>query len=83
MLRKKLGEEIAETVSSSPVDLYPLLICLMFNEGSISISKIIDGSVSHDEALNFLMEAGKEFECRVETPKKLNTPLNPVANEGW
>jgi hypothetical protein len=83
MLRTPLGNEIEQTVASSPIDAYPMLICVMYNNGRVEIANTIKGYVSPDDTLDFLMEARYKFDCRIETPHPGDRLCQPVLNDVW
>jgi hypothetical protein len=83
MLRTHLGNKVEETVTLSPINEYPMLICVMFNNGGVEIANTIKGNVSHDDTLDFLVEARYKFDCRIETPHPGNRLCQPVLNDVW
>jgi hypothetical protein len=83
MLRSYLGDAVAKTVASSPIDKYPMLISLMFNKGNVKIIDIIEGPMTSDETFIRLIEVRDKFDRRDEKPDQTNLSLRPVSNEGW
>lgn len=83
MLRMHTGDNVAGLVASSPVDLHPLLLCLVFHNGRIEIASIIEGNMSVDLTLRLLIQARDVFDCRKEEPDPTNLQLTMVSDEGW
>jgi hypothetical protein len=83
MLHIHLGNEVEEIVASSPIDVHPMLICLMYNNGQVEITKIIQGSVSNNDTLDYLKQARNLFDSRIENPDLTDYHLKAVSNEGW
>lgn len=83
MLRTHLGDEVIETVVSSPIDKHPMLVCLNFNKGHVEVITTIQGYMSRNETLTLLMEARDTFDRRVENPDQTKLDLTTVSNEGW
>jgi hypothetical protein len=83
MLHTYLGDEVVETVASSPIDAYPLLICLEFSKGRVDVADVIQGFLSSDETLSILMQARDKFDRRIEEPDSTDLCLTTVSNEGW
>ncbi|CAF3399674.1 unnamed protein product [Rotaria socialis] len=83
MLRSCVGEYVAELVASSPVDLHPLLLCLVFQNGRIEVARTIEGNMSVDLTYNLLEQARNVFDGRNEEPDPINLQLTEVSNEGW
>ena len=68
MLLKYTTREVANTVSSYPVDAYPLLVCLSIHQGQIDIVSVIEGSMSKAETIAQLVDSRKKFVRRNELP---------------
>ncbi|CAF3676296.1 unnamed protein product [Rotaria sp. Silwood1] len=83
MLRLHAGDSIAGLVASSPVDLHPLLVCLVFQNGRIEVASTIEGNMPIDLTLKLLINARDVFDSRNEEPDPTNLQLTIVSGEGW
>jgi hypothetical protein len=83
MLHTHLGNEVKEIVASSPIDVHPMLICLIYNNGQVEVTNVIQGSVSNNDTLTLLRQARELFDRRIEIPDPTDYHLKPVSNEGW
>ncbi|CAF3741993.1 unnamed protein product [Rotaria sp. Silwood1] len=83
MLRLHVGDSIAGLVASSPVDLHPLLVCLVFQNGRIEVASTIEGNMPIDLTLKLLINARDVFDSRNEEPDPTNLQLTIVSGEGW
>ncbi|CAF4135793.1 unnamed protein product [Rotaria sp. Silwood2] len=62
------GEEVAAVIDSLPSEVYPLLICLVFDRGEIKVKSVIHGTMSDREALPLLLQARDTFVAAFELP---------------
>lgn len=72
------GEEVATIIDSTPRDIYPLLVCLIFDRGQIKVECIIEGLMSDTEAFALLIQAREAFSSRFELPS-----LHAISTENW
>ncbi len=42
MILNHIGKELADMILSLPIDMFPLLICLMSEQGKIKVANVID-----------------------------------------
>lgn len=78
-----MGEEAAAMIASSPPDLYPLLVCLIFDRGQIKVETIIQGLMSENEAFALLIQAREAFRDRFELPDTTGLNMRTIATENW
>jgi len=69
MLEKHLGTNVKDVITSAEINEYPLLICLSFNEGEVTIVDVIKGSMSSNDTLQRLHQARFIFDSRIMSPK--------------
>ncbi len=77
------GEEVAAVIASSPTDIYPLLVCLIFDRGQIKVECIIDGLMLESEAFSLLIQACDAFSGRFELPDTTGLSLTNISIENW
>ncbi|CAF1463734.1 unnamed protein product [Rotaria sordida] len=77
------GEEVAAIIVSSPTEVYPLLICLIFDQGQIKVECIIQGIMSESEAFGLLIQARDAFGDRFELPDTSGLSLTNISTENW
>jgi hypothetical protein len=68
MLNKYMGKDITNIVTSSPIDEYPLLICLSFEEGQARVLATMNAFDTIHEIMNRLDKAHDLFDQRIVTP---------------
>ncbi|CAF2718983.1 unnamed protein product [Rotaria sp. Silwood2] len=68
MIATDAGEEVAAVIDSLPSEVYPLLICLVFDRGEIKVKSVIHGTMSDREALPLLLQARDTFVAAFELP---------------
>ena len=71
MLNQYVGRQVKDAVALSAIDDYPLLICLIWNEGQVEIIDIIQGATSSDDTLQRLIQAQIFFDSRIISPLEL------------
>ena len=81
MLFQYTTKEVTTTITSFPVDSYPLLVCLSVHQGQIDIISVIKGTMTRDETLVELSESRKKFHRRTELPHSKMSPANLVSNK--
>ena len=79
----QVGEEVAAVIDSSPAEIYPLIICLLFDRGQIKVQSVIRGTLSWTEAFVLLIEAREAFDARFELPDTTGLSLKNVSKENW
>ena len=64
MLMKNLNNKITSKIAaySYSFDEYPLLVCLSFEEGEVTITEIINSATSEDAVLKTLCSASQKFD---------------------
>jgi hypothetical protein len=77
------GEEVATVIDSTPTDVYPLLICLIFDRGQIKVESVIQGLTSDSEAFALLIQARDAFGSRFELPDTTGLNLSAISTENW
>ncbi|CAF1494270.1 unnamed protein product [Rotaria magnacalcarata] len=77
------GEEVAAVIDSSPNEVYPLLICLIFDRGQIKVEGVIQNMFSENEALAVLIQARDVFNARFELPDTSGLNLRSISTENW
>ncbi|CAF2455598.1 unnamed protein product [Rotaria sp. Silwood2] len=82
-LATHVGEEIATVIHSSPTELYPLLVCLIFNQGEIKIECIIQGIMSDSEVFGHLIQVRDTFSDQFHLPDTTGLSLTSIQTENW
>ncbi|CAM4896983.1 unnamed protein product [Rotaria socialis] len=77
------GEEVAAMIDSSPNEVYPLLLCLIFDRGQIKVEGVIQNMFSENEALAVLIQARDVFNARFELPDTSGLNLRSISTENW
>jgi hypothetical protein len=77
------GDEVAAVIDSSPTDIHPLLICLIFDRGQIKVECVIDGMMSDNEVFALLIQARDAFGSRFELPDTTGLNLTTISTENW
>ncbi|CAF4812146.1 unnamed protein product, partial [Rotaria sp. Silwood2] len=78
-----VGEEVATVIDSSPIEVYPLLICLGFDQDQIKIESVIQGIMSNSEAFALLIQAQDAFGARLGLPDTDGLNLTNISRENW
>ena len=78
-----VGDEVANVIDSTPTDLYPLLICLIFDRGQIKVESVIQGFMSDSEVFGLLIQARDAFSSRFELPDTTGLSLTAISTENW
>lgn len=78
-----MGEEAAAMIASSPADIYPLLVCLIFDRGQIKVESIIQSQMSEDEAFQVLVQTRDAFRDRFELADTTGLSMRAIATEHW
>jgi hypothetical protein len=65
-------------IQSTPIDVCPLLICLSFKHGQITMIHTIQGSPSEEKTLADLENARRQFDTRLEPLNETNELLKPI-----
>ncbi|CAF1109370.1 unnamed protein product [Adineta steineri] len=78
-----VGEEVGAVIDSSSIEIYPLLICLIFDRGVIKVESIIQGTMSESEAFSLLIETRDAFDSRFDLPDTTGLSLTTVSTENW
>lgn len=78
-----IGEEVASIIDSSPTDVYPLLICLIFDRGQIKVENVIQGIMPDSEVFELLIQAHDAFSARFELPDTTGLSLTTISTENW
>jgi hypothetical protein len=76
-----LGTEVTNAIRSTSITDCPLLICLSFEHGQITIIHTIKGSSSEEETLADLRNARTLFDTRLEMLNETNEFLTPISAE--
>ncbi len=77
------GEEVAAVIDSSPTDVYPLLVCLIFDRGQIKVENVIQGIIPDSEVFDLLIQAREAFAARFELPDTTGLSLTSISTENW
>ncbi|CAF4188819.1 unnamed protein product [Adineta steineri] len=72
MLNKHCGQQIKDVISSFATDDYPLLCCLIWNEGQVKVADTIQGTTSIDDTLNRLNQVRDSSDSSVISPPPMN-----------
>lgn len=70
-------------IVSSPLDIYPLLVCLIFDRGQIKIESIIQNQMSESEAFELLVQTRDAFRDRFELADTTGLNMRAIATEHW
>ncbi len=77
------GEEVAALIASSSIDVYPLLICLTFNQNQIKVESIIRGAMSNSEVLALLIQTRDAFNAQIQLLDTTDFNLKNISTEDW
>ncbi len=77
------GEEVASIIDSSSTDVYPLLVCLIFDRGQIKVENVIQGIMPDNEVFELLIQAREAFAARFELPDTTGLSLTSISTENW
>ncbi len=83
IIATQAGEEVATIIDSTPRDMYPLLVCLIFDRGQIKVERIIDGLTLDSEVFDLLIQARDAFSNRFELPDTTGLSLTNISTENW
>ncbi|CAF1262522.1 unnamed protein product [Adineta steineri] len=78
-----VGEEVGAVIDSSLIEIYPLLICLIFDRGVIKVESIIQGTMSESEAFSLLIQTRDAFDSRFDLPDTTGLSLTTISTENW
>ncbi|CAF4410897.1 unnamed protein product, partial [Adineta steineri] len=78
-----VGEDVGAVIDSSSIEIYPLLICLIFDRGVIKVESIIQGTMSENEAFSLLIETRDAFDSRFDLPDTTGLSLTTISTENW
>ncbi|CAF4256164.1 unnamed protein product [Rotaria sp. Silwood2] len=78
-----VGEEVATVIDSSPIEVYPLLICLGFDQDQIKIESVIQGIMSNSEIFALLIQAQDSFGVQYGLPDTNDLNLTNISRENW
>lgn len=78
-----VGEEIAAITDSTPTDMYPLLICLSFDNNQIKVESVIQGMMSNSEVLGHLIQARDTFNVQNQSLIPTNYSSTNSTTENW
>ncbi|CAF4089806.1 unnamed protein product [Adineta steineri] len=67
MLKYHMGNRITDSIMPISINTYPLLVCIMFQNGQLQIISKIRGTMSCDEVYQELLSAHDQFDRRIET----------------
>jgi hypothetical protein len=83
MVATHVGEEAAAVIDSSPIDAYPLLICLTFNRDEIKVESVIQGTMTNSEVFTLLIQARDAFDSQYDVPDPTSLNLTTILTENW
>ena len=71
-----LGKEIGRKIGIFSTDVFPLLICMSFNNRCLEISEIIKATMNVAEVIDRLCSAREKFDRRIENVPEENSKLS-------
>ncbi|CAF0931273.1 unnamed protein product [Rotaria sordida] len=86
MLLEHAGPNVTATVVKIPIDDYPQLICLLYDQGQINAIKVIynsDDSTSPDEIYMHLLNTREQFNSPMEIVHNEIHNLSVVFSDSW
>ncbi|CAF1556235.1 unnamed protein product [Rotaria sp. Silwood1] len=83
IVTKHANKQVAEIIDSTSTEIYPLIICLIFDHGQIKIESVIQGIMSDSEIFALLIQTRDAFGARFDLPNTNGLNLRNISTENW
>ncbi|CAF5160246.1 unnamed protein product, partial [Rotaria sp. Silwood1] len=83
IVTKHANKQVAEIIDSTSTEIYPLIICLIFDQGQIKIESVIQGIMSDSEIFALLIQTRDAFGARFDLPNTNGLNLRNISTENW